>query len=54
MDLSTNTIFRHILAQEGYAHIIKAIKHDRARRHALKVIKHAKKQDKAKIYYGKQ
>ena len=52
MDLSTNTIFRHILAQEGYANII--IKHDRARRHALKVIKHAKKQDKAKIYYGKQ
>ena len=29
MDLSINTIFKHILAQEGQANIIKAIKHDR-------------------------
>jgi len=29
MDLSTNTIFRHILAQEDKANIIKALKHDK-------------------------
>ena len=29
MDLSTNTVFRHILAQDGWANIIKVIKHDR-------------------------
>ena len=27
MDLSTNTKFRHIVAQEGQANIIKALKH---------------------------
>ena len=27
MDLSTNTKFRHILTQEGYANIIKVVNH---------------------------
>ena len=55
MDLSTNTIFRHILAQEGQTNIIKAIKHGKKQGDMLKkAIKHARKQDKTKIYYGKQ
>ena len=55
MDLSTNTIFMHILAQEGQANIIKAVNHGKKQGDMLaKLIKHARKQEKEKIYYEKQ
>ena len=50
----TNKKFRHILAQEGLANNIKAMKHvKKASRHARKTIKHARKQDKAINVLGK-
>ena len=49
MAKSTKKKFGHILAQEGLANNIKAIKHvKKASKHARKAIKHVRKQDKAK------
>ena len=49
MAKSTKKKVGHILAQEGLANNIKAIKHvKKASKHARKAIKHVRKQDKAK------
>ena len=50
MAKSTNKIFRHILAQEGLANNIKAMKHvKKASRHARKTTKHARNKIKQEI-----
>ena len=49
MDLSTNTKFRHILAQKGQPNNIKVVKHGKKQGDiARKAIRHARKQDKAR------
>ena len=66
MDLNRNTVFRHILAQEGQANIIKAIKHGKKQVDMLgklqnmlgskikQEIYNGKLNKKKKIYYGKK